>query len=136
MGGCDLKKKHEQIEQNNSKPTQGSSILAFDAPLICIPIPTTQITMTSEPQQQQCRQRKRRRPLTNTNTDMLCSDGSLPSKWMYRFNLWTGLYMLNPYERIVFHLVGWFSLTVSLLYVYVFWKGFAEGFQQTNNINP
>mmetsp|Transcript_16150 Transcript_16150/g.36959 ORF Transcript_16150/g.36959 Transcript_16150/m.36959 type:complete len:102 (+) Transcript_16150:120-425(+) len=74
---------------------------------------------------------RRRRPLTNTNTDMLCSNDSIFSKWMYRFNLWTGLYMLNPYERIVFHLVGWFSCTVSLLYVYVFWKGFAEGFQQS-----
>mmetsp|Transcript_3139 Transcript_3139/g.6777 ORF Transcript_3139/g.6777 Transcript_3139/m.6777 type:complete len:98 (+) Transcript_3139:232-525(+) len=73
--------------------------------------------------------RRRQRPLTNTNTDRLCHNGSIPSKWMYRFNLWTGLYMLNPYERIVFHLVGWFSFTVSLLYVYVFWKGFVEGFR-------
>lgn len=76
------------------------------------------------------RRRKRKGPLTNTNTDMLCSDGSLLGLWMYRFNLWTGLYMMNPYERIVFHLVGWFSLTVSLVYVYVFWKGFAEGFRE------
>eukprot|EP00531_Pseudo-nitzschia_arenysensis_P003216 CAMPEP_0116120162 /NCGR_PEP_ID=MMETSP0329-20121206/3032_1 /TAXON_ID=697910 /ORGANISM="Pseudo-nitzschia arenysensis, Strain B593" /LENGTH=110 /DNA_ID=CAMNT_0003613921 /DNA_START=110 /DNA_END=442 /DNA_ORIENTATION=- len=81
------------------------------------------------PQQQQ-RRLKRKGPLTNTNTDMLCTDGSLLGLCMYRFNLWTGLYMMNPYERIVFHLVGWFSLTVSLVYVYVFWKGFAEGFRE------
>ena len=61
---------------------------------------------------------------------MLCSNDSVLGKWIYRFNLWTGLYMLNPYERIVAHLVGWFSFTVSLLYVYVFWKGFFEGFRQ------
>ncbi|VEU44945.1 unnamed protein product [Pseudo-nitzschia multistriata] len=75
--------------------------------------------------------RRRKRPLTNTNTDKLCQNGSVLSKWIYRFNLWTGLYMLNPYERFVFHLVGWFSFTVSLLYVYVFWKGFIEGFRHS-----
>lgn len=42
--------------------------------------------------------------------------------------------MLNPYERLAFHLVGWFSLTVSLLYIYVFWKGFVEGFQAIDGI--
>ena len=85
---------------------------------------------TSAPTATRFQQRRRKGPLTNTNTDMLCSDGSFLGLWMYRFNLWTGLYMLNPYERIVFHLVGWFSLTVSLLYVYVFWKGFFEGFRE------
>ena len=71
-----------------------------------------------------------RRPLTNTNTDTLCCGANefFWKKWLYRFNLWTGLYMLNPYERTVFHIVGWFSLTVSLLYIYVFWKGFVDGF--------
>ena len=81
---------------------------------------------TGQPRRQR---RKRTKPLTNTNTDMLCANGSILSLYMYRFNLWTGLYMLNPYERVVFHVVGWSSLTVSLLYVYVFWKGFAEGFR-------
>jgi hypothetical protein len=73
-----------------------------------------------------------RRPLTNTNTDDLsCSkDSWWLNLWMYRFNLWTGLYMLNPYERLIFHLVGWFAFIVSMLYIYVFWKGFVEGFQQ------
>ena len=74
---------------------------------------------------------RQRGPLTNTNTDMLCSDGTLLGLWIYRFNLWTGLYMMNPYEKIVIHLVGWFSLTVSFLYVYVFWKGFVEGFRES-----
>mmetsp|Transcript_14769 Transcript_14769/g.41151 ORF Transcript_14769/g.41151 Transcript_14769/m.41151 type:complete len:103 (+) Transcript_14769:298-606(+) len=74
---------------------------------------------------------RRQRTPTNTNTDALCHNGSNLSKWMYRFNLWTGLYMLNPYERFVFHLVGWFSFTVSLLYIYVFWKGFVEGFRHS-----
>lgn len=35
--------------------------------------------------------------------------------------------MLNPYERLAFHIVGWFSLIVSLLYIYVFWSGFIDG---------
>eukprot|EP00529_Nitzschia_sp_RCC80_P033806 CAMPEP_0113503626 /NCGR_PEP_ID=MMETSP0014_2-20120614/34264_1 /TAXON_ID=2857 /ORGANISM="Nitzschia sp." /LENGTH=213 /DNA_ID=CAMNT_0000398645 /DNA_START=52 /DNA_END=693 /DNA_ORIENTATION=+ /assembly_acc=CAM_ASM_000159 len=72
---------------------------------------------------------KRRLRLSNTNTDTLCTDhdSSFFQKWIYRFNLWTGLYMLNPYERLAFHVVGWFSLTVSLLYFYVFWSGFIQG---------
>lgn len=75
--------------------------------------------------------RRRRRPLTNTNTDDLCAtEHSVIGKWIYRFNLWTGLYMLNPYERFIFHVVGWFAFVVSMLYLYVFWKGFVEGFQQ------
>lgn len=38
--------------------------------------------------------------------------------------------MLNPYERFIFHVVGWFSLIVSVMYVYVFCSGFMEGFRQ------
>lgn len=53
---------------------------------------------------------------------------------MYRFNLWTGLYMLNPYERLIFHLVGWFSLTVSLAYFFVFGSGFLEGLRQASAV--
>jgi Small subunit of serine palmitoyltransferase-like len=77
---------------------------------------------------------RRRRPLTNTNTDELCATDSWLGKWIYRFNLWTGLYMLNPYERFIFHLVGWFAFTVSMLYLYVFWKGFVEGFHHGGGI--
>jgi hypothetical protein len=76
----------------------------------------------------------RLRPLTNTNTDQLCKNDSFVTKWMYRFNLWTGLYMLNPYERFIFHVVGWFSFTVSMLYIYVFWKGFVEGFRRGESV--
>lgn len=75
--------------------------------------------------------RRTRRPLTNTNSDNLCNyDGPL-GVWFYRFNLWTGLYMLNPYEQLVVHVVGWFSLIVSLTYLFVFWSGFMEGLQQS-----
>jgi len=38
--------------------------------------------------------------------------------------------MLNPYERMVYHIVGWFILIVSLAYFSVFGNGFQEGFQQ------
>mmetsp|Transcript_411 Transcript_411/g.1044 ORF Transcript_411/g.1044 Transcript_411/m.1044 type:complete len:219 (-) Transcript_411:3095-3751(-) len=84
--------------------------------------PNTKTSSSSSPP-------KRRLRLSNTNTDTLCTDhdSSFFQKWMYRFNLWTGLYMLNPYERLAFHVVGWFSLTVSLLYFYVFWSGFVHG---------
>jgi hypothetical protein len=79
---------------------------------------------------------KPRRPLTNTNTDDLCvSDHGrfrLLRTWMYRFNLWTGLYMLNPYERMVYHIVGWFILIVSLAYFSVFGSGFRDGLKQAN----
>lgn len=73
-----------------------------------------------------------RRALTNTNTDGLCKNDGLWSKWVYRFNLWTGLYMLNPYERLIFHLVGWFSFTVSLAYFFVFGSGFMDGIHQAS----
>lgn len=71
-----------------------------------------------------------RKQLTNTNTDLQCydekSDGFL-KRWLYRFNLWTGLYMLNPYERATFHIVGWISTIAVLLYGGVFCGGFVEG---------
>mmetsp|Transcript_135396 Transcript_135396/g.201357 ORF Transcript_135396/g.201357 Transcript_135396/m.201357 type:complete len:94 (+) Transcript_135396:170-451(+) len=72
--------------------------------------------------------------LTNTNTDILCKNDSLLSKWLYRFNLWTGLYMLNPYEQMVFHFLCWFSVTVSLAYVGVFASGFLEGLRKANSV--
>jgi hypothetical protein len=82
------------------------------------------MTMTTAP--------RTKRRLTNTNTDLLCDNDSLLSKWIYRFNLWTGLYMLNPYERLIFHFVGWFSLIVSSAYFYVFGSGFLEGLKQAS----
>lgn len=75
---------------------------------------------------------KPRSALTNLNTDQLCCDDGIVSKWIYRFNLWTGLYMLNPYERLAVHAVGWFTLLVSLSYFSVFWSGFQEGIRQAN----
>jgi hypothetical protein len=42
--------------------------------------------------------------------------------------------MLNPYERLIFHLVGWFSLTVSLAYFFVFGSGFLEGLRQASAV--
>ena len=73
-----------------------------------------------------------RRALTNTNTDGLCKNDSFLSTWVYRFNLWTGLYMLNPYERLIFHLLGWFTFIVSLAYCFVFGSGFLEGLRQAS----
>ena len=80
----------------------------------------------------------RRTRLTNTNTDLQCCDtnsngGAIMNflqKSIYRMNLWTGLYMLNPYERATFHIVGWIALVSFSLYVYVFWKGFVAGLSQ------
>jgi hypothetical protein len=46
---------------------------------------------------------------------------------LYRMNLWTGLYMLNPYERATFHVVGWVVFVSCSLYFYVFWQGFKDG---------
>ena len=70
--------------------------------------------------------------LTNTNTDNLCTEStaSIFQKYLYRFNLWTGLYMLNPYEQLVFHILCWFSLCVSLAYFAVFASGFYEGLKR------
>merc|ERR1712032_213150 len=69
------------------------------------------------------------RRLTNTNTDLLCCDETSPilNKTLYRFNLWTGLYMLNDREKIVYHLLIWFIIILFLVYVYVFLSGFKQG---------
>eukprot|EP00934_Nitzschia_sp_Nitz4_P000828 Nitzschia sp. Nitz4//scaffold84_size84139//45414//45746//NITZ4_005200-RA/size84139-processed-gene-0.99-mRNA-1//-1//CDS//3329559039//828//frame0 len=77
--------------------------------------------------------RTKRRALTNTNTDVMCSSSDgIFSKWVYRFNLWTGLYMLNPYERFVLYLLGGFTLLASLTYFVVFWRGFTAGVMQAS----
>ena len=70
--------------------------------------------------------------LTNTNTDNLCCDknDNIFKKYVYRFNLWTGLYMLNPYERMIFHIICWFSVVTSLAYFAVFASGFFEGLRR------
>lgn len=68
--------------------------------------------------------------LTHTNTDKTCLDTSkpLPIHWWYRYNLWTGLYMLNPNERVGFNVFGFFLSACALLYLYVFITGFRDGF--------
>jgi hypothetical protein len=74
----------------------------------------------------------KRHTLTNTNTDLQCCDknASFLQKNLYRFNLWTGLYMLNPYERTTFHVLGWISMIAFLLYGAVFLNGFMDGIQR------
>jgi hypothetical protein len=46
--------------------------------------------------------------LSNTNTDALCCEEGFFSRALYRYNLWTGLYMLEQHERIFFHIFGCF----------------------------
>lgn len=72
--------------------------------------------------------------LSNTNTDALCCDTTSNvvvktfNTFMYRFNLWTGLYMLEKHERFCFHTAGWCCTCAFLLYIGVFCRGFMEGF--------
>ena len=75
--------------------------------------------------------------LSKTNTDTLCLDTN-PSSFVgkrflwfrkanYRYNLWTGLYMLEPHERWTLNLLFGILATMSCLYACVFWKGFYDG---------
>ena len=68
--------------------------------------------------------------LTNTNTDFLCADQQKPSifTYLYQYNLWTGLYMLNSNEKAAFHVFGWAFVICASLWMYVFMKGFRDGF--------
>ncbi|GMH63971.1 hypothetical protein TL16_g03855 [Triparma laevis f. inornata] len=50
------------------------------------------------------------------------------SRNLYRYELWTGLYMLSPAEKI---LINTFTIVGSALWFYylgAFFKGFVEGF--------
>jgi hypothetical protein len=67
--------------------------------------------------------------LSNTNTDALCCERGFFNRALYRYNLWTGLYMLEQHERIFFHIFGWLFLTSLFLYVGVFVNGFIDGFR-------
>lgn len=49
------------------------------------------------------------------------------SKFMYRYNIWTGLYMLEWDERLGFHIFGWLFLSSLVIYLTVFGKGFVDG---------
>ena len=79
--------------------------------------------------------------LTKTNTDALCppTSASHPSanplvlyfqKLKYRYYLWTGLYMLEPHERMAFHVVVGPIVVAFCLYVGVFCRGVAEGWRE------
>mmetsp|Transcript_22738 Transcript_22738/g.47213 ORF Transcript_22738/g.47213 Transcript_22738/m.47213 type:complete len:116 (-) Transcript_22738:5311-5658(-) len=72
--------------------------------------------------------------LCKTNTDSLCCDPTSGPirKFIYRFNHWTGLYMLEPSERLAFHAVVGIFVTSSCLYTLCFVSGFADGWESTN----
>mmetsp|Transcript_103 Transcript_103/g.139 ORF Transcript_103/g.139 Transcript_103/m.139 type:complete len:82 (+) Transcript_103:161-406(+) len=65
--------------------------------------------------------------LSNTNTDQLCCEGGFFSRALYRFNLWTGLYMLERHERVIFHIFGWLFLCSFCLYMGVLLHGLYDG---------
>jgi len=65
--------------------------------------------------------------ISNTNTDVLCYNGGFFQKFIYRYNIWTGLYMLDRDERLWFHIFGWIFLSSFFTYVGVFAKGFFDG---------
>jgi Small subunit of serine palmitoyltransferase-like len=68
-----------------------------------------------------------RTKISNTNTDSQCFQGGFIQKALYRYNLWTGLYMLEPDERLWFHIFGWLFLSSFVTYMGVFAKGFIHG---------
>mmetsp|Transcript_20068 Transcript_20068/g.55845 ORF Transcript_20068/g.55845 Transcript_20068/m.55845 type:complete len:96 (+) Transcript_20068:297-584(+) len=76
---------------------------------------------------------RRNKKLTNHNTDVMCRDAKTDS-WLqttiYRIHLWTGLYMLNAWERAAFQIFGCISGLAFLLYVGVFVSGVIEGIRQ------
>lgn len=81
--------------------------------------------------------------LSKTNTDTMCvdtrPDASKIPLWIrkatYRYNLWTGMYMLEPHERFALNVfVGTLAFFGSL-YTYVFWKGFLDGFATADVAN-
>ena len=84
--------------------------------------------------------------LTKTNTDHLCCPTTNSTntgyntittsnplllyftKLKYRYYLWTGLYMLEPHERVALHVVVGPIILALLLYVGVFINGVRAGF--------
>jgi len=71
--------------------------------------------------------------LTKTNTDTLCLDMEARGistgiqKALYRYNLWTGMYMLEPHERCALNMLFSMLATMGCFYAFVFWKGFFYG---------
>jgi hypothetical protein len=77
--------------------------------------------------------------LTKTNTDDLClpTTGHNPlilrwEKFLYRYHLWTGLYMLETHERIAFHIVVGPVVLAACLYVGVFFDGIVQGWRSSD----
>ena len=77
--------------------------------------------------------------LTKTNTDDLClpTTGYNPlilrwKKFLYRYHLWTGLYMLETHERIAFHIVVGPVVLAACLYVGVFFDGIVQGWRSSD----
>lgn len=76
-----------------------------------------------------------KKPLSNTNTDELCcDDDGFWSRAMYRYNVWTGLYMLEQHERIFFHIFGWMFLCSFSLYATVFLHGFIDALRGVDTV--
>ena len=71
--------------------------------------------------------------LSKTNTDTICLDTSSRFKWLrkalYRYNLWTGMYMLEPHERWALNVLFGTLAVMGCLYAFVFWRGFIDGWQ-------
>ncbi len=77
--------------------------------------------------------------LSKNNTDALCLDTSDKNttiggkiaaflrKCMYRYNLWTGLYMLERHEQYLFNAIVWTFLCAVLIYCWIFLAGIVQG---------
>lgn len=78
--------------------------------------------------------------LSKTNTDSLCVDIesndflSRSTRWIrianYKYNLWTGLYMLEPHERWGLNFLFTILITMGFLYTAMFWKGLYDGWKE------
>ena len=70
------------------------------------------------------------------STDSLCCDvdsSNAPIRWIrkavYRYNLWTGLYMLEVHERVVFHTIVALFFASACLWSFFFASGFLQGWR-------
>mmetsp|Transcript_1241 Transcript_1241/g.1161 ORF Transcript_1241/g.1161 Transcript_1241/m.1161 type:complete len:100 (-) Transcript_1241:168-467(-) len=86
--------------------------------------------------------------LSKTNTDKICfpsgsksssavaqnhKSSSISKKlqlYIYRYNLWTGLYMLEPRERIAINTLFGFLFLVWCWYTNMFLRGLLNGWNQ------
>jgi len=58
------------------------------------------------------------------NPDTTCSALTFPYNFIYRYNLFTGLYMLSPGERILANTIGFLGWGLLFFYVSSFVSGF------------